>query len=42
LLDDVPVIPVYDYTLPYLIRPSVQNWPRNRLGYRSYQRITLQ
>jgi oligopeptide transport system substrate-binding protein len=42
LLDAVPVIPVYDYTLPYLIRPSVQNWPRNRLGYRSYQRITLQ
>jgi oligopeptide transport system substrate-binding protein len=42
LLDAAPVIPIYDYTNPYLIWPSVQNWPRNRIGYRSYQRITLQ
>jgi oligopeptide transport system substrate-binding protein len=41
LLDAAPIIPIYDYTNPYLIRPSVLNWPRNRVGYRQYQRVTL-
>jgi oligopeptide transport system substrate-binding protein len=42
LLDAVPIIPIYDYTNPYLIRPCVLDWPRNRLGYRQYQRVRLQ
>jgi oligopeptide transport system substrate-binding protein len=42
LLDAAPIIPVYDYTFPYLIRPCVRNWPRNRIGYHPYQGITLQ
>ena len=41
LLDAAPIVPIFVYTNSYLIQPSVINWPRNRVGARLYQRISL-
>ena len=41
LLEAAPVIPVYFYTNPYLIRPSVQGWDDNLLDFHPYQEVWL-
>ncbi len=41
LLDAAPVIPLYFYTNPYLIAPSVQGWDDNLLDFHPYQSVWL-
>ncbi len=41
LLDAAPIIPIYHYTYPYLLQPSVRGWPPNVLDYHLYQEVTL-
>jgi oligopeptide transport system substrate-binding protein len=42
LLEAAPIVPLYYYTNPFLIRPSVQGWFNNRISYHLYQKIKLQ
>ena len=42
LLDAAPVIPLYFYTNPYLISPSVQGWDDNLFDFHPYQDVWLQ
>ncbi len=42
LLEAVPVLPIYDYTHPYLMRPSVRGWTANALDYHLYQEVSLE
>ena len=41
LMDQMPILPVYFYTHPYLIRTGIEGWPSNLLDYHSYQRVAL-
>ena len=41
LLETAPVIPLYFYTNPYLISPSVQNWNDNLFDFHPYQQVWL-
>ncbi len=41
LLTDLPMVPLYHGTQPYLIRPEVQGWPPNPLGFHRYQDVRL-
>ena len=41
LLETAPVIPLYFYTNPYLISPSVQNWNDNLFDFHRYQQVWL-
>ena len=41
LLESAAVIPVYYYTNPYLISPSVQNWNDNLFDFHPYQTTWL-
>ena len=41
LLEAAPVIPLYFYTNPYLIAPSVQGWDDNLLDFHPYQDVWL-
>ncbi len=41
LLETAPVIPVYYYTNPYLISPSVQGWNDNLFDFHPYHRVWL-
>lgn len=42
LLAAAPIMPIYDYTDPYLIRPSVHGWTPNALDYHLYQDVWLE
>lgn len=42
LLEECPVIPIYFYTKPYLIRPSVKNWFDNPLDHHPYKHVYLE
>lgn len=41
LLDEVPVIPIYWYMHPCLVRTSVKNWKESLLQYRCYKAMEL-
>jgi len=41
LLDECPIIPIYFYTKPYLIRPSVQNWYSTVMDHHPYKYLYL-
>jgi len=41
LMDDMPLIPLYFYTKPQLVRPEVQGWTPNVLEAHRYQEIWL-
>ena len=41
LLNNAAIIPVYYYTNPYLISPSVQNWNDNLFDFHPYQTAWL-
>ena len=41
LLDEAPLIPVYHYTHPYLIQPSVQGWHPTLLDHHPYKYLRL-
>ena len=41
LLEAAPIIPIYHYTYPYLLQPSVRGWPANVLDYHLYQEVEL-
>ena len=40
-MDDMPLIPLYFYTKPQLVRPEVQGWTPNVLEAHRYQEIWL-
>ncbi len=42
LLADLPIIPIYFYTLPTLIQPSVQGWYPTLLDVHPYQYVWLE
>ena len=41
LLDAAPIVPMFDYTNAYLLRPNVQNWYPNVLDYHPYEDVWL-
>ncbi len=41
LMDQMPILPIYFYTHPYLIQPGVEGWPSNLLDYHPYQQVWL-
>ena len=41
LMDEMPIIPIYFYTMPRLIRPSVKGWYPNLLDQHNYKSIYL-
>ncbi len=42
LLDEAPILPVYWYTHPTLVRPEVKNWKESLLQYRCYKAMELE
>jgi len=42
LLGEAPLIPIYHYTHPYLLRPSVQGWYPTLLDHHPYKYVYLQ
>ena len=42
LMDELPILPVYIYTRPYLIHPSVKNWNPKLLDNRNMKYIWLE
>jgi oligopeptide transport system substrate-binding protein len=42
LLDETVVIPIFFYTKPHLVRPSVKNWLPNILDHHPYKYVYLQ
>lgn len=42
LMDEVPIIPIFFYTKPYNLRPSVKNWFPNSLGHHPYKHVYLE
>jgi oligopeptide transport system substrate-binding protein len=42
LLDEAPLIPVYHYTHPFLLQPSVQGWYPTILDHHPYKFVWLQ
>jgi len=41
LLDEAPMVPIYHYTHPFLIQPSVQGWYPNLLDEHPYKYVSL-
>ena len=41
LLDDVPLIPIYNYKSKYLIQPSVEGYPDNPAGVVEFKYVSL-
>ncbi len=39
LIDNVPILPIYDYVRPFLIQPDVQGFDGNILAYYSYHKV---
>ena len=42
LLDECPIMPIYFYTKPHLIRPSVKNWFPTILDHHPYKHVYLE
>jgi oligopeptide transport system substrate-binding protein len=42
LAEEVPVIPIYHYTRPFLLAPEVKNFQPNLLGYVPYHTLRLE
>ena len=42
LMDDLPILPIYIYTLPFLIDPSVKNWNPKLMDNRNMKYIWLE
>lgn len=42
LLEEMPLIPIYFYTKPYLIDPSVKEWNPNVMGHTVYKYVYLE
>ncbi len=42
LLDAAPIVPMFDYVNPYLLRTSVRGWDSNLLDYHPYEDVWLQ
>ena len=42
LLDAAPIVPVYFYTNPYLLSPSVHGWAGNVIDYHPFADLSLQ
>ena len=41
LLEEAPMIPVFHYTHPYFLQPSVKDWAPNILDLRIYKYVHL-
>ena len=42
LLDECPIMPLYFYTKPYLVRPSVKNWYSTVMDHHPYKYVYLE
>ncbi|WP_221033054.1 peptide ABC transporter substrate-binding protein [Actomonas aquatica] len=42
LLTELPMVPLYHGTQPFLIRPEVRGWTANPLSFRRYQDLSLE
>ena len=42
LAEEVPLIPIYHYTRPFLMAPEVKNFKGNLLGYVPYHTLYLE
>lgn len=42
LVDEVPIIPLYNYSTNNLVHPAVKNWHNNRMDYYSYKHVYLE
>jgi oligopeptide transport system substrate-binding protein len=42
LMDDLPVLPIYTYTVKHLVHPSVKNLASNIMDQQSYRELYLE
>lgn len=41
LIEEMPIIPIYHYTHPFLIDPRVRGYTSNLIGYYAYHQLRL-
>lgn len=42
LLDEIPIIPIYHYVLPYFLQTSVRGWHPTMIAYHSWKEVYLE